>query len=234
MRIAPACLSAWLTFIVLVTAPTRSHADVPAANTEAGADAAYTRTITERSAKIVAALALHDAAQSNRVQSILVGQYRALNAWHDANDPQLKALNKTAHGTDAGAAEAARQEMDRRKATLLAVHHAFLARLAAELSAAQVEAVKDEMTYHKVKVTYDAYCEIVPQLTAGEKAHVLQLLKDARELAMDAGSAGEKSAIFNQFKGKINNYLTAQGHNVSQAYKDWGARQKAGAATKRP
>lgn len=65
----------------------------------------------------MAALALHDAAQSNRVQSILVGQYRALNAWRNANDPQLKALNKTAHGADAGAAAAARQEMDRRKAT---------------------------------------------------------------------------------------------------------------------
>lgn len=63
---------------------------------------------------------------------------------------------------------------------------------------------------------------------------MLQLLKDARELAMDGGSAGEKSAIFNQFKGKINNYLTTQGHNVSQAYKDWGARQKARAATKKP
>lgn len=42
------------------------------------------------------------------------------------------------------------------------MHHAFLKQLAAELSAAQVEAIKDEMTYHKVKVTYDAYCEIVP------------------------------------------------------------------------
>lgn len=233
MKTFRACLSAGLMFVELVTAPARGHADTPAAKADAGADAAYTRTITERSAKIVAALALNDTAQSNRVQAILVSQYRALNAWHEANDPQLKALNKTAHGADAAAAGAARQEIDRRKATLQALHHAFLDQLAAELSAQQIEAVKDQMTYHKVKVTYDAYCEIVPHLTAEEKAHLLQLLKDARELAMDGGSAEEKSAIFNQYKGKINNYLTAQGHNVSQAYKDWGVRQKARAAAKK-
>lgn len=234
MRTFPACLAAGLTFAVLVAAPVRSRADAPATGSATDAAAAYTRTITERSAKIVAALTLHDAAQSNRVQSILVGQYRALNAWHETNDAPVKALDKILHGADAGAAAAARQEIAQRQTTLQAVHQAFLDKLAAELNAEQIEAVKDQMTYHKVKVTYDAYCEIVPHLTAEEKAHVLRLLKDARELAMDGGSAGEKSAIFNQYKGKINNYLTAQGHNVSQAYKDWGARQKAKAAARKP
>jgi len=39
------------------------------------------------------------------------------------------------------------------------------------------------------------------------------LLKEARELAIDGGSAEEKTAIFGKYKGKINNYLSAQGHN---------------------
>jgi hypothetical protein len=82
------------------------------------------------------------------------------------------------------------------------------------------------MTYGKVKVTYDAYCEIVPNLAEAQKARILELLKDAREEAMDAGSAGEKSAVFKRYKGKINNYLSAEGHDVKQAYKDWGEKQK--------
>jgi hypothetical protein len=73
--------------------------------------------------------------------------------------------------------------------------------------------VKDKMTYGKVKVTYDAYCKQNPTLTDEEKAHVLALLKEARELAMDGGSAEEKTAIFGKYKGKINNYLAARGHN---------------------
>jgi hypothetical protein len=37
------------------------------------------------------------------------------------------------------------------------------------------------------------------------------MLKEAREEAMDAGSAPEKTAIFQRYKGKINNYLSKQG-----------------------
>ncbi|MGH7993638.1 MAG: DUF3826 domain-containing protein, partial [Limisphaerales bacterium] len=55
-------------------------------------------------------------------------------------------------------------------------------------------------------------------------------LKEGREEAMDAGSSKEKAVIIKKYKGKINIYLTAHGHDVGKAYKDWGARQKAKAA----
>jgi len=90
------------------------------------------------------------------------------------------------------------------------------------------------MTYGKVKVTYDAYCEIVPNLTEAQKTRILDLLKEAREEAMDAGSSDEKSAVFKKYKGKINNYLTAEGHDVKQAYKDWGEKQKSQTAPPSP
>ena len=83
------------------------------------------------------------------------------------------------------------------------------------------------MTYNKVRVTFDGYLQIVPHLTDPEKARILELLKEAREEAMDGGSAEEKSAIFKKYKGKINNYLNSNGHDVAKAYKDWGERQKA-------
>src|SRR5438309_9114254 len=120
------------------------------------------------------------------------------------------------------------------KGSLKTLHDQFLARLAEPLSPEQVETVKDQMTYNKVRVTFDAYCEIVPGLTGPEKARILELLKEAREEAMDAGSADEKSAVFKKFKGKINNYLSAQGHDVAQAYRDWGQKQKAKGAKAGP
>jgi hypothetical protein len=189
-----------------------SHAQ-PATNTTENSEAAYTRTITKRSADIVTALALTDAAQSNRVQQILITQYRALNAWHETHDAGIKTLSQTANATDKEAAAKAKEQIAQIQATLKPVHDSFLARLAADLTPGQVEAVKDKMTYGKVKVTYDAYCKFNPTLTDKEKAHILALLKEARELAMDGGSAEEKTAIFGKFKGKINNYLAAQGHN---------------------
>jgi hypothetical protein len=107
-----------------------------------------------------------------------------------------------------------------------ALHGDFLAKLATELSPSQIDIVKDKLTYNKVQVTYDAYVQIVPGLTSEEKETMLAMLKDAREEAMDGGSADEKSAVFKKYKGKINNYLSKNGHDVAKAYKDWGAAQK--------
>ncbi len=175
-------------------------------------EAAYTRTIEKRAADILAVLDLKDPARSAQAHRLLVARYRALRDWHDANDAKLK--------------QASPEEATQIKASLKASHDKFLADLSEVLTPAQVERVKDQTTYNKVKVTYDAYCEIVPNMTETQRARILQLLKEAREEAMDGGSAEEKSAVFNTFKGKINNYLTAEGHELKQAYKDWSERRK--------
>lgn len=202
----------------LVLALSRSAAPAATNETES-AEAKYTATITKRSADIVDALSLSDGAKAQRVQAILVAQYRALNTWHEQHDAELKQLNKDA--TPEAKAQATQVQ-----ATLKKVHDEFLAKLATELTPAQIETVKDKMTYGKVKVTFDGYVEIVPGLTDAEKVRITEMLKEAREEAMDGGSADEKSAIFKKYKGKINNDLSAQGHDVAKAYKDWGAKQK--------
>jgi hypothetical protein len=107
------------------------------------------------------------------------------------------------------------------------LHAEFLAKLANQLSPAQIDVVKDKMTYNKVQVTYDAYCQIVPGLTDSEKTMILELLKVAREEAMDGGSADEKSAIFQKHKDQINARLSAGGHDVIKATQEWEAKQAA-------
>ncbi|HEU5070914.1 MAG TPA: hypothetical protein VFV96_10960 [Verrucomicrobiae bacterium] len=46
MRTFPARLAAWLTFLALVIASPRGHADTPATSAATDTDAAHTRTIT--------------------------------------------------------------------------------------------------------------------------------------------------------------------------------------------
>ena len=177
------------------------------------AEAAYTRTIEKRVADILAVLDLSDLARSARAHDLLVARYRALRDWHEANDAKLK--------------NASPDQSVQIRASLKTSHDTFLASLSEVLTPAQVERVKDQMTYNKVKVTYDAYCEMVPNLTDRQKQRMLELLKEAREEAMDGGSAEEKSAVFNRFKGKINNYLAAEGYDLKKASRDWGERRKA-------
>ncbi len=93
----------------------------------------------------------------------------------------------------------------------MALHQQFLSKLAENLTPEQVEQVKDKMTYGKVQFTYAGYLAAYPDLPQANRDRILELLKEAREDAMDGGSAAEKTAIFQKYKGKINNYLSKQG-----------------------
>src|SRR3954465_10088970 len=160
-------------------------------------EAAYTQAIEKRAADILAALDLKDEAKATRVHDALIAQYRSLKDWQVQNDAAKSAM------------DAAKQ--DQLEATRKAVHDEFLSKLSPDLSPAQIDVVKDKLTYNKVKVTYDAYVDIIPTLTTEQKAKVMDFLKQAREEAMDGVSSEEKSAIFKKYKGKINNYFAAQG-----------------------
>jgi hypothetical protein len=163
------------------------------------AEANYTKSIEGRTADILKMLALTDAGKAAHAHDTLIAQYRALRAWHDENDAKLKA------------AKADTNAVTQIKASLKTLHDAFLAKLGEDLTPAQVEQVKDKMTYGKVQFTFNGYMTAYPDLGAEHQQKILELLKQAREDAMDGGSADEKTAIFQKAKGKINNYLSKQG-----------------------
>ena len=182
-------------------------------------EAAYIANITKRTTAILEVLALQDTAKSNAVHGIIMNQYRALKGRDDALDPVLYKMSQAAPGT----------ETNRLAVILLLtkpLHDAFLARLATQLTPEQVDKVKDRMTYNRAQVTYDVYCAMLPALTDSDKARIRAALKEAREEAMDGGSADEKAAIFQKHKDLLNEYLKSQGHDVVKAAKEWEAKQK--------
>jgi hypothetical protein len=99
------------------------------------------------------------------------------------------------------------------------------------LTPGQVETVKDEMTYNKVRNDSAAFNDMLPNLTEEQKAYIIAQLKEAREIAMDQGSSKEKHEVFGKYRGRINNYLAKQGYDLKQASKDWAERRKARAAS---
>ena len=80
---------------------------------------------------------------------------------------------------------------------------------------------------HFMKVTYDAYCDMIPTLTSEEKEQIMVWLVEARELAIDAESSNKKHDTFNKYKGRINNYLSARGYNIQKEREEWEKRVKA-------
>jgi hypothetical protein len=162
-------------------------------------EAKYTKAIEGRTADILKALALDDQAKAAKVHDTIIAQYRTLKAWHDDNDAKLKAAK---HDPNA---------LAKIHASLKTLHDQFLSSLAVNLTPDQVEKVKDKMTYGKVQFTYTGYVNQYPGLSQENRDKILELLKQAREEAMDGGSAEEKTAVFQRYKGKINNYLSKQG-----------------------
>lgn len=218
-----------LSTVVFFTGAVSAQEEATPASTAEEREAFYTQTIEHRTADILKVLALKEAARASRVHDAIILQYRSLRARDAAIGAKLKESGHT--NADAAARSALARNLSK------PLHEWFVAVLALDLTPEQMDTVKDQMTYNKVKVTFDAYCNIVPNLTDADKAKIQEFLKAAREEAMDGGSAGEKSAVFQKFKDQINAYLNASGHDVAKAYKDWEAKQpvqKADAGTTTP
>ena len=180
----------------------------------------------QRALKIAGTLGLSDPAQTSRVAAVIAQQYEELSRIHAHRDEQLQAAKGTP-GADKATQEtqvaAARAEA---LAAQNALHPVYLARLAAELSPAQIDQVKDGMTYGVLPLTFRVYQEMLPNLTAEQKQQILAWLVEAREHAMDASTSEEKHGWFGKYKGRINNYLAAAGIDMKQAERDLAARRK--------
>jgi hypothetical protein len=209
-------------FVLLASLIASSSAALPAlADDQAPATqpTAQESSYDKRADSIVASLDLDDSAKAAHVHDTLTSQFQAIRAWHTAND----SLRKSLATTNPSNADQAKQIHD----SYQALHDNFITALSADLSADQIDKVKEKMTGGQMTATLRNYPEIVPNLTDDEKAMVQKLLEEARDEAIDSGSKNERIAIFKKYKGKINVYLDSHGHNVAQAYKDWGAAQKA-------
>ena len=188
-------------------------------------EAAYTKTITTRAEKIVAALDLQDSIKKKSVTSIITCQYRNLNKVYTERDAKIQIVKQNT--TDKRIADSLVRLLEEQywnEARKL--HEPFIIALSKELNKDQVILVKDGMTYNVLPVTYKAMLEMIPTLKPAEKEQIMTWLVEAREYAMDAESSEKKHWWFGKYKGKINNYLAAQGYNLQKEREEWQKRLK--------
>lgn len=188
---------------------------------------AYRKAIFERSAKIVKGLNLADSSKALLVTNIVSKQYRDLNDIYILRD-NGKVTIKAETGDNKEAAATRLKKLDTDiTAKIDKLHPQYLKNLAkAGLTPAQIDQVKDGMTYNVLNVTMNAYNSMMPNLTDAQKAQIMTWLTEAREHAMDAESSEKKHAWFGKYKGRINNYLSAQGIDMKKEEAAWMARLK--------
>lgn len=179
-----------------------------------------TATYIGRADKIVGSLKLADETLIRQVRDVVAQQYQDLSEIHARRDADLKALKAEAPPDEASTNEKTAIIRNRAEAEQATLHYAYLAKLSVELTPAQVDAVKDGMTYGVLPLTFRTYQQMLPQLTAEQKNQILVWLTEAREHAMDASTSDEKHGWFGKYKGRITNYLAKAGYDLKAAEKN--------------
>lgn len=189
-----------------------------------GRDPKYVETIMQRSKKVTDALNISGTEKGEQVLNIVANRYFKLNDIYAERD-SLKAVAKTMTGDEKKQKmEYAEMQKDQK---LYKSHFGFITDLSVYLTDAEVETVKDVLTYNVVNVTYKAQCDMIPTLKEEEKVQILAWLKEGREYAIDAESSKKKHEAFGKYKGRINNWLSKRGYNLTKEREEWAKRVKA-------
>jgi len=186
-------------------------------------DSAYMEVVKGRAAKIVKGMAMNDQARETEVTQLIAMHYFNLNKIYAKRDGGLKTIKDSGIKDTAALKrieQAAVQSVD-------SLHPIFLASLGSYLTELQIAQVKDGLTYGVLPITYKGYCDMIPSLTQVQKDVIMKELVTAREKAMDAESSDRKHWWFGKYKGRINNYLAAEGYDTQKERAEWEKRMKA-------
>lgn len=188
------------------------------------ADPEYIKVTNERAAKIVGKLALGNKEKEAAVTNVIAQQFRDLSKIQGERDAEIKKVKEDATLPK----EKQNEKIDKLKAdadkSIGKLHADYLKKLGKHLNEAKITEVKDGMTYGVLPVTVTAYNDMIPTLTKEEKEYIYNTLVEAREHAMDGGSADEKHAWFGKYKGRINNYLSKRGYDLTKEREGWNKR----------
>ena len=166
-----------------------------------GQDPQYVETIKGRAQKIVDGLNLGDANKEENVRNIIANRYFLLNDIHAKYDKK--------------------SQEDALYAELYKHHFELASALALYLNEEQIDAVKDGMTYGRLKRDYNAQLEMIPTLKEEEKAQILVWLREAREYAIDAADSKGKHFWFDKYRGRTNNWLSSRGYDLKKERDAW-------------
>jgi hypothetical protein len=218
--------------LALAIGPTLSlqAAETSASGQVAAVDEATQKRIDGKAARLLGAIKLDDADKAARVKGILGEWFITIWSWHKESDPRLSELwsqwnqARAVVPKDEFPAEVIAYRIDDVYASLEPAYRAFIEKLAAELTAEQIDAIKETWSRSPGMMrTYNAYLEIVPDLNDEQKKVIYDRLHLAREDAMLTDADREIVAIYKRHKVKVEAYVgTLEWAKLHRAYANRG------------
>ncbi|MCD8186547.1 MAG: DUF3826 domain-containing protein [Rikenellaceae bacterium] len=173
----------------------------------------------DRATKWVDKLELNDPDKESRVIEVITTYLMAVRDWH--NTHPFTDVPKGINPRTGGKLNKLDRQMIAVSAIPSSVHTAVMEGLRADLTEEQVEQILDEYTIGKVAFTMQGYREYILDMTPEEEAYILEMLKKAREEAIDYKNNDQISAIFKIYKTQIELWLYQNDRNWRKIYKDW-------------
>ncbi len=179
-------------------------------------DEATQKRIDGKANKLLKSIALTDDAKAARVKAILGDWLVVLWKWHDEHNAELGDLWKQWNQARAIVpknefpGELIAAKIDGVYASLKPAYQTFQSNLATELTPDQIDALEEAWSRSPgMKRTYNAYLEIVPDLTEADKKVIHGRMLQARENAMLTDSDKEIISIYKMQKVKVEEYVGA-------------------------
>lgn len=182
-----------------------------------------------RAEKITKSLSLSESVRS-KVNTLIADRYQCLNDLQQKRDEQIKEAKLNSDKETFSQAKETISAAYQQKITK--THQSFVRKLSRKLDDLSIDVIKDGMTYNVAPNTMKAYKEMIPSLTPAQCSQIWIWLVEARELAMDGESSEKKHAMFGKYKGRINNYLSAQGYDLKKEGEEWQKRIQANKSAK--
>jgi hypothetical protein len=206
-----------------------------AADAVPAVDAAMQKRIDQKVARLIDTAKVTDADKAAKVRAIGTAWFTTLFTWHKENDPKLNTLwadwNKARAVVpkDEFPGEIVATKIEETYASLRPAYDDYIKRLSAELTAEQIDAVKEAWSRSPGMMrTYNSYLEIAPDLTAKDKEVIKARMHLAREAAMLTDADREIVNIFKRHKVKVEQYIgTLEWAKLHRAFAQRGAAAEA-------
>jgi hypothetical protein len=177
-------------------------------------DEAAQKKIDQKAEKLIGALKLADPDKSAKVKAVTHEWLATMLAWHKQHEAELKELwsqwNKARAVVpkDEFPGEVIAYKIDAVYASLKPAYDDYVKRLSAELTPEQVDKLKETWSRSPgMARTYNAYLQIVPDLSDNDKQVIHDRLALAREAAMLTDSDKEIVSIYKRHKVKVEQYI---------------------------